>query len=178
MYVQPNLSVQTEVYQLLYGFGICLGIRQVYVLFWAFSWFLIPPCQLRGFSVQLLLLTFTSSIYISWCITILYRDSKAEFSVVYYKSDFRISLLLILRKWASNNNSRYLIHPDLRTVINNLCRAKEAFCFKLPQQKCFQSFVWLGRGLLSSYSFSCLELTFVAMIFFLLSWVLCESVFL
>lgn len=81
MSVPPNLSVLAEVYQLLYGFGICLGIHQVHVLFWAFSWFLIPPCQLRGFCVQLLDLTFTGSV--SGCVTALYRDSSADFAVVY-----------------------------------------------------------------------------------------------
>lgn len=87
MYVQPNLSVQTEVYKLLYGFGICLAIRRGFVLFWAFSWFLIPACQLRGFCVQLLFLTFTSCI--SWCITALYREQCWVLSRV-------------LKKWLQN----------------------------------------------------------------------------
>lgn len=159
MSVPPNLSVLSEVYQLLYGFGICLGIRQVYVLFWAFSWFLIPPCQcaVAGFNIYWLCLRM--------CHSPVQRQQCRPRSCVLKKFHY----FLILKKWASNNNGRCFIHPALRTLIKNLCRAEKVFCFKVPPQKRFQSFVWWGRGLLSWYSFSCLELTFIPMIFLILS---------
>lgn len=39
------------------------------------------------------------------------RDSSAEFSVVSFKSDFRISLPLILKIWASNNQEQIFNPP-------------------------------------------------------------------
>lgn len=40
-----------------------------------------------------------------------YRDSSAEFSVVSFKSDFRISLPLILKIWAFNNQQQIIHLP-------------------------------------------------------------------
>lgn len=85
----------------LKGFGICLEIHQVLVLFWAFSWFFYPSLSFKR------LLCAVGVLNIYWLHFMkhhsLYRDSSAEFSVVSFKSDFRISLPLILKIWASNN---------------------------------------------------------------------------
>lgn len=152
----------------------------IYVLFWGFSWLLLPPGQFRGQSGQSLRSALSS--YSRWSITALYREGRAELCAVVWNS-----LLSMLSKWASSS-SEYFIHPHLRNAANNYYQAKVGFSLKLLQQKHFQSIIWWGGGQLGFKNQSnlgivcrfCLKhykITYVLMCMFQTSELLCDSDF-
>lgn len=87
-----------------------------------FMVFFIPPCHLRGFCVQLVFWTFTGCI--SWSFTALTETAVLSSQSCLLKVTSEFHYLWSLEYEHPITNSRYLICPDLRAVINNLCRVK------------------------------------------------------